>query len=203
MKTSNKILMSQARELLKGKWGEGVKVTFLYSIIIFAINSLPKIGSFISFIITGPFMLGLTYYWLTFSRRQDVKINMIFDGFNSWWRALSAYFLIILYTLLWTLLLVVPGIIAAYSYSQTFYILADDKNIRVNDAINKSKVIMKGNKWKLFCLGCRFIGWGLLCILSLGIGFLWLAPYFRVTLARFYDDINNHNSIPTPSVPLN
>jgi uncharacterized membrane protein len=49
--------------------------------------------------------------------------------------------------------------------------------------------MMQGNRWKLFCLGLRFIGWGILCLLTLGIGFLWMLPYFYVSFARFYDDI--------------
>ena len=89
------------------------------------------------------------------------------------------------------LLLIVPGIIAAYSYSMTFYILAEDKSISALDAIRKSKEIMKGNKWKLLCLSFRFFGWMLLAILTLGIGFIWLIPYMSVSFATFYDDIKN------------
>jgi uncharacterized membrane protein len=70
-----------------------------------------------------------------------------------------------------------------------FYIMADNKDINGLDAIKKSKAMMYGNKWKLFCLGCRFIGWTLLCILTFGIGFLWLMPYGSTSIAKFYDDI--------------
>jgi uncharacterized membrane protein len=91
--------------------------------------------------------------------------------------------------LLWLLLLIVPGIIAAISYSQTFFILAEDNTIRPSEAIEKSKKMMDGNKLKYFYLCLRFLGLGLLCILTLGIGFLWLAPYIQVTNAKFYDDI--------------
>ena len=127
----------------------------------------------------------------------------MFEGFNTWLRSFKAYFLMILYIFLRLLLLIVPGIIAIYAYSQTYYILADDKNIGINDAIKKSKEMMMGNKWKLFCLGCRFIGWGLLCMLTFGIGFLWLVPYAQVSIAKFYDDVKGSQPpqpapIPTP-----
>jgi uncharacterized membrane protein len=96
-----------------------------------------------------------------------------------------------LFVFLWSLLLIIPGIIAALSYAMAFYILADDKEktVKAMEAIDKSKVMMYGYNWKLFCLGLRFFLLSLLCILTLGIGFLWLMPYMQVSLAKFYDDV--------------
>jgi hypothetical protein len=71
----------------------------------------------------------------------------------------------------------------------TYYIIAENDSIGPLEAITKSKEMMRGNKWKFFCLGFRFLGWGVLCILTLGIGFLWLFPYMIVSYAQFYDDI--------------
>jgi uncharacterized membrane protein len=84
----------------------------------------------------------------------------------------------------------VPGIIAAISYSMTFYIMSEDNSISGTAAIDKSKKMMDGYKMKYFYLCLRFLGLALLCILTLGIGFLWLMPYIYVTCAKFYDDIN-------------
>jgi uncharacterized membrane protein len=92
------------------------------------------------------------------------------------------------------LLLIVPGIIAAISYSQTFYILADDPGMDAISAIDKSKKMMRGYKWKYFCLGLRFIGWALLCILTLGIGLFWLDTYMQTSFAKFYDDVKANYS---------
>ena len=80
---------------------------------------------------------------------------------------------------LWSLLLFVPGIIAAYSYSLTFFIIADEPGVGVTEAIRRSKLMMQGNKWKLLCLQMRFFWWALLCELTLGIGLLWLVPTCR------------------------
>ena len=96
----------------------------------------------------------------------------------------------LLYVLLWTLLLIIPGIIAALGYSMTYYILADDPLLKPQDALKKSKTMMNGHKTKLFYLCLRFFLLALLCILTLGIGFFWLIPYVHVTMAKFYDDIN-------------
>jgi uncharacterized membrane protein len=100
---------------------------------------------------------------------------------------------------LWTLLLIIPGILAAYSYSMTFFVLAEDPTIGARNSIRKSKELMFGNRWKFFCLGWRFFGWALLCILTLGIGFLFLAPYVQTSFARFYDDIKAGPEAVAPS----
>jgi uncharacterized membrane protein len=118
-----------------------------------------------------------------------VRIEQLFSGFNRFGTALAAYLLVTIFTFFWMLLLIVPGIIAAISYSQTFYIIADSQNIDPMDAIDKSKKMMQGYKWKYFCLYLRFIGWALLCILTLGIGYVWLLPYVQTSTAKFYDDL--------------
>lgn len=93
------------------------------------------------------------------------------------------------------LLLVIPGIIAALSVSMTFYIIADDDSIGVLDAIKKSNEMMNDHKWKLFTLYLRFFGLGIVCLLTLGLGFLWLIPYMQVSVAKFYEDIKDNNDL--------
>ena len=134
-------------------------------------------------------VLSIASFSLSISRNGTPKLTQIFEGFNQFGRILVAYLLMILFIMLWSLLLIVPGIIAAISYSQTFYILIEDDSIEPLDAIEKSKQLMNGFKWKYFCLCFRFLGWALLCVLTFGIGFLWLAPYMQVSFARFYDDL--------------
>jgi uncharacterized membrane protein len=97
---------------------------------------------------------------------------------------------------LWALLLIVPGIVAAISYSMTFFILAEDSSLTPMEAINKSKQMMDGYKLKYFYLCLKFIGWALLCCLTLGIGFLWLIPYIQVSTAKFYDELKGSASGP-------
>ena len=189
MKTENVVLMQMARESLVGKWGLAIGTFVLYSLIAGSIQSLPIVGVITSLIISGPFEIGIAFFSLSISRNQDAKLEQIFQGFKNFGTALGAYLLRSLFIFLWTLLLIIPGIIAAISYSMTFYILADDNSIGAMDAIDKSKKMMDGYKWKCFCLGLEFLGWALLCILTLGIGLLWLIPYYHVSMAKFYDDL--------------
>lgn len=187
--TANRDLMAQARASLSGKWGLAVVTIIVFQVIQVAIQMIPSVGSIGGLIITGPMNVGLAIFALTLSRGQDARLPQIFDGFQKFGVALGAYLLMILFIFLWLLLLIIPGIIASYAYSQTFYIIAEEPGIGPLQAIRKSKEMMCGNKWKLFCLNLRFLGWALLCILTFGIGFLWLAPYMLISFAKFYDDV--------------
>lgn len=187
MKTENKVLMAQARETLAGKWGLAVGATFVYLVV----STLASIVPFGSLLVAGPLLLGLTYFFLMISRSKIPTIADIFYGFNHFVTALCTMLCALVFVILWSLLLIVPGIIAALSYSQIFYILADDSSLGALEAIKKSKKLMEGNKWKLLTLSLRFLGWGILCIFTCGIGFLWLLPYMQTTKAKFYDDIKN------------
>lgn len=83
----------------------------------------------------------------------------------------------------------IPAIIAQYRYAMTYFIVADTADIGALEAIRRSKRMMMTSKWKFFCLQCRFIGWSLLCVLTLGIGLLWLWPYMMTSMAQFYEDL--------------
>lgn len=192
MKTENKMLMLEAREALAGKWGGAVIATLVFCLISIAASSIP----FASLVVNGPLAMGVAYYFLSLSRGKTPLIEDLFKGFNYFVNTLVAFLLVTLFTILWMLLLIVPGIIAAISYSQVFFILAEDPTLNSSAAIEKSKKMMYGYKWKYFCLGFRFIGWVILACITFGIGFLWLIPYMQVTLAKFHDDIKGGHAHP-------
>lgn len=206
---TNKEIMAQARQALTGKWGMAVGAFFIYILITMIVSmfgtgwdlitgamSESKLSQFspvstgLSIIIGGPFALGISIFTLSIIRgSEDAKMEQIFDGFKVFIKAFITYFVMTIFILLWTLLLIIPGIIAAFAYSQTFYILAENEDINPIDAIRKSREMMYGYKWKYFCLNLRFLGWVLLCLLTFGIGFLWLSPYIYVSYAAFYEEI--------------
>lgn len=187
--TPNKILMTQARDSLRGKWGLAIGVFVLFMLVLLILLHIPHVGWPLYVIADSVLLLGLAEFALSISRQQDSRLEQLFSGFKRFGLALGVYFLVLIFVLLWTLLLVVPGIIAAISYSMTYFIIADNESIVPLQALRKSKAMMSGNKWRFFCLCCRFIGWLLLSILTFGIGFLWFLPYFHVSVARFYEDI--------------
>ena len=198
MHTENIRLMRAARESIKGKWGLAILTFFIYTLLTTTSGSTRSHGSMLTLssiltlIIGGPLALGAAIFSLSMSRGKEARLEQIFQGFNNFSTAFSAYLLVILYVLLWALLLIVPGIIAALGYSMTFYIVADDPLIKPQDALKKSKSMTDGYKLILFYLWLRFFLLALLCILTLGIGFFWLIPYVHVTMAKFYDDIKGN-----------
>lgn len=202
----NYVLKDMALESLKGKWGLAIGGYFIFIVISIILSLFGLIGSIISILTTGTLILGISIFTLSISRNQEAKVSQIFDGFNDFGKSLATYLLMVLFVILWTLLLVIPGIIAAISYSMTFFILADNPSMRAMDAIDTSKKMMYGYKWKYFLLQLSFIGWALLCALTFGIGFLWLMPYIQISMAKFYDDIKGgqvatENVAPVETVP--
>jgi len=193
--TENRILMAQARDSLKGKWGLAIGAFVVYVLFFVAIEWIPVIGWLISFLVSGSMSIGFAIFSLSLSRKQEAKWDQIFYGFQKFGIGLGAFVLQFLFIILWSILLIIPGIIAAYSYAMTYYIIAENDSIGPLEAISKSKEMMYGNKWKSFCLTFRFLGWILLCILTFGIGVLFVGPYMAVSFVQFYDDLKPKASI--------
>lgn len=195
-RTPNGRLTARARASLQGRWGVSIGVCVLAVVISVVAVAVPLL----SVLVSGPLVVGLGIFFLALVRGSQPEIEMLFEGFKFFLTALVASVLMGLLVMLWSLLLIIPGIIAMYAYSQTFLIIADDSSIGPLEALKRSRQIMKGNKWKYFCLNLRFLGWSLLCLLTpLWIGYLWLYPYMMASLAHFYEDIRGPAE-ETPSV---
>ena len=124
-------------------------------------------------------------------RRKEAKIETMFGYFSFWKTTAVSRLLQSVYILLWSLLFIIPGIMAAYSYSMTGYIPAENPNMTADEAIARSKQMMDGNRWRLFCLQISFIGWSILSsLLTFGIGDLWLTPYRQAASAAFYREVS-------------
>jgi len=189
-------LKSSALRQLKGNWNDAVIISLIFIAISAVFHAPQYLGvpvtfSFFSFLIVAPVAFGFYKFFLKLKRGEPKEIKMLFDGFNIYLKTLGVYFKYVLFVFLWTLLLIVPGIIAALAYSQAWFILVDEPEIPTSEALYKSKLMMHGYKWLYFKMWFSFIGWGLLCVLTAGIGFLWLFPYIYTTFANFYDELKS------------
>ena len=149
------------------------------------------VGFFVSVFVGHAATVGLSHYFI---KNTDSKpcFADAFSGFKvKYLRNVGTLFLANIKTALWTLLFVVPGIIKIFEYAIIPYILADDAGISSKEAFKKARAMMKGNKWRLFKLSFSFIGWGILCALTLGIGTLFLMPYINAATAEFYVELKN------------
>ena len=142
-----------------------------------------------SFLLGGVLQLGYARFLLRQHDGKPTEFNDLFSQFDRFGTGFAQHFLRSLYTLLWSLLLIVPGIIAALSYAMTPFILEEHPELTANEAIRRSKELMRGHKTDLFILELTFIGWSLLCILTLNLGHIALNPYKNAAYAVFYREI--------------
>ncbi|MCH5230921.1 MAG: DUF975 family protein [Muribaculaceae bacterium] len=178
----NVMMMRRAKEQLANKWINVAIGTLIYV----AINAVASYTYVLAMLLYGPLTFG---YYLYLACNVDTgvnNLNLLFKGFERFTDTLVAGLLYFLAVSIGTFFLIVPGIIAALGFSMTFFIMVDDPNISGIDALQKSWNMMNGQKWNLFCLWIRFFGWALLCILTCGIGSLFLNPYIVVTTQNFY-----------------
>ena len=185
---------------LEHGWGTFVCATLVYLVISSICQSFTQIDegsaslaglSLVMTILLLPLIWGFYTMYLDHIRGEKVGLGNLFQGYSKEWfsKSLLTLLLMYVYTLLWTLLLIVPGIIKALSYAMTPYVLKDNPNMKSNEAIEESMRLMSGHKAELFLLSLSFIGWALLSLLTLGIGFLWLIPYMQTANAHFYEDL--------------
>ena len=142
------------------------------------------------FVLGSIIEVGYAKFNLNLADKLEGTFENLFAYFSYWKTTVAARFLRNIYVLLWSLLFIIPGIMASLSYAMTNYILAENPEISAGEAITLSKQMMDGNKWRLFCLEFSFIGWSLLCGFTLGIGYLWLTPYQQAARAAFYREVS-------------
>ena len=200
MKT-NQEYKNAALAALKGNWTQAVLAGFAFFVISMVLNmpsaSNPE-GVFASLVslvgsicLVMPLSVGLcaAYRELYLSKNVNVVENTFKTGLANWKHNVGGMLLVSVYTFAWMLLLVVPGVIKAFAYALTPFILAERPELSANEAIELSMKMMDGHKLELFILLFSFIGWYLLSVITLCIGALWVVPYQYTAMAAFYEDV--------------
>ena len=191
----NTQIMSEARASLNGKWPLAIGTFLILLLISMGAALIPLAGQIIGILIAGPLAVGGAYFALNIVRDQVAQTDDLFFSFNNnLSNSILAYLLVVAFALIGFILLIIPGVIVALALSQTWFILAENPSMDSYDAIMGSKKMMDGYKFKLFKIQLRLLGLGLLCLLTLGIGFLWLIPYQYVVYAKFYEEVKEANA---------
>ena len=213
-------LRAVARQNLEGTWGISVGVALVASLLGGSmagagsnvnfnvseenIRNLPPVSwtvllplvsvagllSLAALILGGTVELGYAKFLLKQHDRKELQFSDLFSQFERFGTGFAQKFLRILFIMLWTLLLIIPGIVKGLSYAMTPFILEEHPEMTASQAIKASMQLMDGHKMDLFILGLSFIGWSLLACLTMGIGFLFLNPYMNAAYAAFYRDIS-------------
>lgn len=184
--TNQEIRASARKQISKDYWMI-LAVSFIYMLIVG--SSVAIIG----FLLTGPVTVGLDNYYVALASVSDQKadnLDLIVDGAKKNIKnSIITYVLECIFVFLWSLLLIVPGIMKAYSYAMVFYIRNERPDLSPTEALRKSEEMMSGNRMRMFFLHLSFLGWFILCILTAGIGFVFLFPYVKMANTAFYLDL--------------
>jgi uncharacterized membrane protein len=185
-------LKNRAKQSLTGNWGAAILGLVIYGAIV-SLLSTTGVGSFV----TGLVSLGYISLYLSILRGKtptfEGSISAVTENIGT---KFIATLLVSLYTFLWSLLFIIPGIIKSYSYAMTPYILLDRPELSATDAIKESEKMMDGHKMDLFILDLSFIGWVLLSMLTCGILVLYVEPYMMATKAAFYLELKGPDPVP-------
>lgn len=190
-------LKAQAKVQIKGKIGILFVITLIIALVSGAatwlLSLIPVVGSLAAAVIVTPaFSLSIVRVYLSLTAGGQPEVKDAFSGFDDFWAAFKVTFLVGLFTFLWSLLFVIPGIVKMYSYSMSMYILAENKGKAALECINESKAMTQGHKADLFVLDLSFIGWLLLCCITCGIAFIWVGPYISATKANVYNSLKGN-----------
>ena len=197
---TNQDYKNRALASLEGKWGKAVVATFIYYFLTMGLDwvvttpmgdnlTISYSTSGILTLVFLPLGWGFIVYFLNLIRFEEINYSRLFDGYRDILRIFLATFLSYLVIVIGLCLLIVPGIILATGLLMTDFILKDDPEISAIDAMAKSWKMTNGHKAELFYLFLSFIGWIVLSLLTLGVGFLILSPYMQTTLAHYYEDL--------------
>lgn len=148
--------------------------------------SAASVLSLVAFILGGVVRQGYCQYLLKQHDGEPAEVKDLFSQFHRFGDGFCLALLEGLYIFLWSLLFIIPGIIAAYRYAMAPFVLLENPDMTASEAIEASKQMMDGHKFELFWLELSFIGWDLLNIFTLGIGSLWLNPYKNAAYAAFF-----------------
>ena len=154
------------------------------------IGIITVIWALIRLVIGGAAALGYARFNLGMIDGEEAQIREMASCLDRLWDGFCLKLFSGIFIFLWSLLLVIPGIIAAYRYSMATYIMAENPDMKAMEAIEASKQMMSGNKFRLFCLDLSFIGWDILGMITLGIGMLFVRPYQQAAKAAFYREVS-------------
>ncbi|MBO7655856.1 MAG: DUF975 family protein [Kiritimatiellae bacterium] len=185
--TDNGSLKRWAKEGLKGYYWTFIGGIIVWFLIMAAVTGVT--GGIGVTVVQGIMFYGVANASLSGAYHRPITFNDFFIGFPQAWRAIGSFLLTSLFTFLWGLLFVIPGIIKIFSYAMTPFILLEHPDVGIMDAITESRRLMDGNKMRLFLFLLSFIGWWILASLTFGILLLWLIPYQRVSVAAFYRSV--------------
>ncbi|MBO7641060.1 MAG: DUF975 family protein [Bacteroidales bacterium] len=177
-----------ARIALRDHWGMAAVTALIYGVLSGLVHGFPALGHFL---LALPLSVGFAGTFRRLLTQGDAQLvdNFFEISIHDYLHTVATMALRSVYVFLWSLLLIVPGIIKALSYAMVPYLVKDRPELSADQTIDLSVQMMEGHKSELFGLYLSFFGWFILCIFTFGIGFVFLKPYVSTTVADFYEDL--------------
>lgn len=204
---SNQDYKNAALAALRGNWAPSLVATVVFILITLAFTSPSAfmdpvnnpglyMGVFggttlLAFLVSVPLQVGYynTFKELYVTGDNEITGNMVRFGFGKYFKTLVTYLLVGLLVFLGFICFIIPGFLLAYAYLLVPYLLVDEPELSITETLKRSRLLMKGHKFDAFYLQLSFIGWAILAIFTLGIGYLWLYPYIVTATGVFYKDV--------------
>lgn len=179
-------LKTAAKQQIKGNIG----MLFVCLLIVGVLSSI--VPGLATIIVGPPLSLGLAMIFLGMTRDEKPEVNTLFNGFSYMGPSILLYIMVLVFTFLWSLLFIIPGIIKGISYSMSFFILAENPEMTASEALDESKRITSGHIGDIFVLYLSFIPWILLCYITCGLALIYVLPYMQATMANCYLELKNN-----------
>ncbi len=187
------------KENFKVFW-EGYLIIFALSFVlnlgiglIFGSSMIGTVLSLVASCFSMTLSVGFYSYLLKMIRKESFSREDIFKFINKVLPIIVISLLVGIFCFLWSILFIIPGIIAALSYSMVYYIFTENSELTAMDYLEKSKKMMNGYKLDYFLFNLSFMGWMILSILTLGLLLIWTLPYFSISQALYYDELKKKN----------
>lgn len=187
---SNRVQSTTSEVTVEGAGVSPEQAAFLAAVVLGVIFTVGIVGSIVHALLANPIEVGGRRFFEKNANDPTTQFNTMFEGFQDYGRVLVTMLIRDVFILLWTLLLIIPGAMKAYSYRLVPYLVKDRPELSPMEVLAESEALMRGNRWQAFVMDLSFLGWLLLGVATLNLGnIFWTNPYMNATDAALYQEL--------------
>jgi len=187
---SNRVQSTTSEVTVEGAGVSPEQAAFLAAVVLGVIFTVGIVGSIVHALLANPIEVGGRRFFEKNANDPTTQFNTMFEGFQDYGRVLVTMLIRDVFILLWTLLLIIPGAMKAYSYRLVPYLVKDRPELSPMEVLAESEALMRGNRWQAFVMDLSFLGWLLLGVVTLNLGnIFWTNPYMNATDAALYQEL--------------
>jgi uncharacterized membrane protein len=187
---SNRVQSTTSEVTVEGAGVSPEQAAFIAAVVLGVIFTVGIVGSIVHALLANPIEVGGRRFFEKNANDPTTQFNTMFEGFQDYGRVLVTMLIRDVFILLWTLLLIIPGAMKAYSYRLVPYLVKDRPELSPMEVLAESEALMRGNRWQAFVMDLSFLGWLLLGVVTLNLGnIFWTNPYMNATDAALYQEL--------------